>query len=128
MQRDQVALPNSYDSLLSIGHFFYDQANFPMACEAYSRALLLDSTSVDLRTDYGASLHAMGFSSRAMEEFKKVVANDPKHGVALFNIGILFQLQNERDSARAYWEQVVASASGSIVADSARVLLERLAQ
>lgn len=122
MPHQEIALPQSLDSLIQIGNLFYDERNFAMAAEAYGRALQLNGELIDVRTDYGASLHAMGMPMRAREEFSKVIAAKPDHAVATFNLGIVFRSLNQADSARHYWEATARLASGTPLGDTAAVL------
>lgn len=98
-------LPTDYEGLVQVGNEFMDQQNFPMAAECYKRALVLSGSSPDVRTDFGACLHGMGLADRAIEEFQKVVAEHPTHGIATFNIGIVYRSIGQDDSAKVYWNR-----------------------
>jgi Tfp pilus assembly protein PilF len=103
-----------------------DHGNYPVAAEAYRRALAIDSTSADVRTDYGACLHGMGMPDRAIEEFKRVLANDPKHSIAHFNLGIVFYQSQKPDSARYYWKKYLEIDPNGNAADAARNYLKEV--
>ncbi len=119
-------LPQDYNSLVQFGNQQMDQRNFPVAAEAYRRAMALDGSSNAVRTDYGACLHGMGLGQRALEEFKKVLSIEPDHPIANFNAGIVFREMGELDSARVYWENYLrVDPNGSAVA-SAKALLKEL--
>ncbi len=98
-----AGLPNNFDSLVMYGNHFMDNMNFPVAAECYRRALEINPNVPDVRVDYGACLHSMGLPERAIEEFKKVIEEDPSHAIACFNIGIVYRDMNEPDSAKYYW-------------------------
>lgn len=119
-------LPQDYETLVSTGNQFMDEGNFPMAAEIYSRALGLDGSSPDVRTDYGACLHAMGLPHRALEEFREVLATHPEHAIVNYNMGIVYYGLNQPDSARAYFEKFVTLDPQAGAAETARNILKEL--
>jgi len=119
-------LPTDYAGLVDAGNHNMDNGDFPMAAECYRRALALDGSSVDVRTDYGACLHGMGLPQRALEEFKKVLAQDPKHTICIFNIGIVYNDLKQPDSARTYWKKYLELDPNGKAADQARHFLEEI--
>ena len=119
-------LPSDYNSLVQMGHSFMDQSNFPMAAECYKRALTIDGSSNDVRTDYGACLHGMNLPERAIQEFYKVIKNDPNHGIANFNLGIVYYTSNKPDSARHYWKRYLEIDPNGSAAPTARAKLQEL--
>jgi tetratricopeptide (TPR) repeat protein len=119
-------LPTDYDGLVTTGNRYMDQGNYPIAAEAYRRALDIDESSVDVRTDFGACLHAMGLPDRALEEFHKVLQQDPNHAIAHFNLGIVYYEKQQTDSARYYWNKYLSLEPNGRAADAARDLLKQL--
>ena len=119
-------LPGDYDGLVTAGNTFMDQGNYAIAAEAYRRALDIDGSSVDVRTDFGACLHAMGLPERALEEFHKVLQRDPNHAIAHFNLGIVYYEKQQSDSARFYWNKYLSLEPSGRAADAARDLLKQL--
>jgi len=117
-------LPQDFGSLVSLGHSFMDSANYPMAAEVYARALAIDSSSLDLRTDYATCLNGMGLPDRAIDEFRRVLVINPSHMVAHFNLGIVFQAKNAMDSARAHWQEYLNLDPNGPAAQSVRNLLQ----
>ena len=81
--------PSDYEGLVRMGNEAMDAAQYAMAAEAYKRALAIDSSSLAVRTDFGACLHGMGLPQRALEELRKVIAADPAHVIANFNMGVV---------------------------------------
>lgn len=100
-------LPTDYNSLIKLGHQTMDQGNYAMAAECYKRALTIDGSDNDIRTDYGACLHGMGLPDRALAEFRKVLVAVPNHTIATFNAGIVFYTLDQIDSAKVYWEKAL---------------------
>ncbi|MFZ5979476.1 MAG: tetratricopeptide repeat protein [Candidatus Zixiibacteriota bacterium] len=119
-------LPEDYEGLIAMGNKNMDVFNYPMAAECYRRALLLDSSSLDVRTDYGACLHGMGLLDRAREEFTRVLAVDESHPIANYNLGIVFYNMDNNDSARYYWERFLVLEPEGQVSESVRNVLKEM--
>jgi tetratricopeptide (TPR) repeat protein len=119
-------LPTEYGPLVKAGNDFMDQQNFPLAAELYRRALAIDSTSPDVRTDFGACLHGMGLVHRAIEEFHRVISEHPEHGIANFNLGVVYFGNGENDSALYYLEKYVKGNPEGTPADMAREYLKQI--
>jgi tetratricopeptide (TPR) repeat protein len=100
-----------------------DSFNYAVAAECYRRALDLDDRSADVRCDFGACLHAMGLPQRALEEFRIVLAAEPTHQVVHFNLGIVHYDLGRLDSARYYWEALLALNPDERAAERVRELL-----
>ena len=119
-------LPTDYAGLVDAGNHNMDNRNFPVAAECYRRALAIDGSSVDVRTDYGACLHGMGLAKRALDEFRRVLVQDPKHTICNFNLGIVFNELKQTDSARFYWKKYLEFDPNGKAADQARQLLKEI--
>lgn len=126
MMGASLNLPVDYESLVALGNQSMDQGNFPLAAESYRRALTIKSDDPDIRTDYGACLHGMGLPHRALEEFRKVLKAHPNHGVANFNMGIVFYNEQVLDSARVYWEKYLQIEPEGNVAATVREFLAKM--
>lgn len=120
------ALPQDYGTLVQMGNEYMDQMNFAVATQIYSRALEIDGSSSDVRTDYGACLHGMGMPERAIEEFKKVVTADPAHAIAHFNIGIVYSELQKSDSAIVYFQHYLDREPDGRASDAAKRFLADL--
>ncbi|HPC11005.1 MAG TPA: tetratricopeptide repeat protein [candidate division Zixibacteria bacterium] len=119
-------LPADYDGLVQAGNRYMDAGNYAVAAQSYRRALALDPSSPDVRTDFGACLHGMGLPERAIEEFREVMQTHPEHGIANFNIGIVYLDMGKPDSARFYWEKYLQLEPTGAAAAKARELLGNL--
>jgi cytochrome c-type biogenesis protein CcmH/NrfG len=127
MQSDMLEnFPTEYGPLVELGNQFMDQENFAMAAEAYRRALAIDDSSPDVRSDFASCLHAMGLPRRALDEFRRVLAIDPSHVVCYFNLGVVFHGLAQEDSARFYWEKYLVLDPNGTPAESARQFLKEL--
>ncbi|MFQ5498321.1 MAG: tetratricopeptide repeat protein [Candidatus Zixiibacteriota bacterium] len=119
-------LPADYESLVHVGNSFMDNGNYPMAAESYKRALAIDGSSADVRVDYGACLHGMGLSERAIEEFLAVVQDHPDHTIVYFNLGIVYYSLNQPDSARLFWNKYLERDPNGQVAEAVREYLKKI--
>jgi len=119
-------LPEDYNGLIAIGDQYMNQNNFPVAAECYKRALTIDGSSPDVRTDFGSCLYGMGLIDRALEEFRTVKENFPLHGVSLFNMGVVFYGQNHADSAKYYFAKYLELEPSGKAAEQARTYLNEL--
>lgn len=119
-------IPADYEGLVQMGNETMDMGNYPVAAECYKRALAISGVSYEVRTDFGACLHAMGLPDRAIEEFYKVINEHPEHGIANYNLGIVYYGMQELDSARAYWEKYLEIDPNGQASKSARSFLKEL--
>lgn len=119
-------LPEDFEGLVAVGDNYMDEGNFPLAAECYKRALEIDSASVNLRSDFGSCLYGMGLGGRALEEFRKVLAIDASHGIALFNLGVVFSGQGLTDSAKFYMGAYLKLEPEGNAADRARDLINEM--
>lgn len=125
-QMSNIQFPPDYASLVQMGNQTMDAGNFAVAAEAYRRALVIDESSVNVRTDFGACLHGMGLPNRALEEFYRVIKEHPEHSIANFNIGIVYHGLGKEDSAKVYWEKYLRIDPSGSAAAAARQYLKEL--
>ena len=121
-----LELPTDFSSLIEYGNNLMDQGNYPMAAECYKRALNIDATADDVRTDFGACLHSMGLNERALEEFYKIISNNSDHPIANFNLGIVYYTMQNADSAKFYWRKYLEIEPNGSAASLAREKLQEL--
>jgi len=121
-------VPTDYTGLVNGGNQYMDAGNFPMAAEYYGRAMKIDGSSPDVRTDYGACLHAMGLAERGLDEFRTVYLEHPEHTIVRYNMGIVHYGLGRVDSAKQYWEEFLSFSPEGNSAESARVYLEQIGQ
>ena len=125
-QMSKIHFPPDYASLVKFGNETMDAGNFPVAAESYRRALAIDSSSADVRTDFGACLHGMGLPDRALEEFRRVIKEHPEHAIANFNLGIVFHAIGKDDSAKFYWQKYLKIDPNGSAAAAAKKYLKEL--
>ena len=119
-------LPEDFGGLVTVGDSYMDDGNFPLAAECYKRALDIDSTSVNVRSDFGSCLYGMGLGDRALEEFRRVFAIDSSHSIAVFNMGVVFSGQGLNDSVKYYMSEYLKLEPEGKAADRARKLIDEM--
>ena len=119
-------LPGDYAGLVDAGNHNMDAGDFALAAECYRRALAIDGSNTNVRTDYGACLHGMGLPQRALDEFRKVLVQEATHTICIFNIGVVFADMQQKDSARIYWNKYLQMDPQGGAAESAKKLLKDL--
>ena len=99
--------PKDYDSIVGLANIHFDQRNFSDAADLYIKALAIKDNP-DVRTDLGTMLFYSNRYDEAITELKKVLATNPTHAQALFNLGVV-QLHGKNDSAGALqtWEKLI---------------------
>lgn len=98
-------LPKDFSKLVEMGNHYFDHQQFHDAMVIYRKALEIDSTALDVRTDYAAALNVMGDFAGAKRELEKVLAQNPKHIVATFNLGVVYINSGDNANARKYWSR-----------------------
>ena len=116
-------LPTTFDGLVAAGNKQMDEGEYVVAAEIYRRALEIQPNATDVRVDFGTCLFAMGLPERAREEFTQALTEQPNHGIATFNMGIVFNHLGKRDSAEMFWKRYLEIQPEGPTADRARDLL-----
>jgi cytochrome c-type biogenesis protein CcmH/NrfG len=115
------------ESRVQLGDLYFDAERFAEAAKWYMDALRVDPRNVNASTDLGIAFYYMNQADRALEQFNRSLAIDPKHTKTLLNIGIVraFGKQDLEGAAKA-WQQVIDIAPDSPEAGMARQALQGL--
>src|SRR5436190_140499 len=74
----------------------------------YSEALKLAPRDVDVSTDLGVCYYYTNQPDKALAQFDKSLAIDPKHAKTLLNVGIVRAFgKQDLDGASQAWQQVI---------------------
>ena len=124
---EEVAkLPKDFAKLVELGNHYFDHQQFHDAMVIYKKALEIDSTDFNVRTDYAAALNFMGDFAGAKRELELVLAKNPKHPVATFNLGVVYINTGDHANARKYWNKYLELDPGSPRAAEVRKMLAEL--
>ncbi len=125
-EADIAKLPKDFKKLVEMGNHYFDHQQFHDAMVLYRKALEIDSTDLDVRTDYAACLNFMGDFEGAKKQLEKVLAQKPDHTVATFNLGVVFINLGQNREARRYWNKFLELDPGSPRAEEVRKMLLEL--
>lgn len=104
----KVAAQPENDSLhLALANALYDVDRHADAKKHYSTYLAKNPNDLDATTDFATSVAAAGNVDSAVTVLNGVLAKEPKHQRAAFNMAIMYRQKENRDSI-VYWLKRVA--------------------
>jgi tetratricopeptide (TPR) repeat protein len=103
--------PTDSVTRVQLGDLYFDAERYAEAVPWYEAALKIDARNVNASTDLGITYYYMNQPDRALAQFDKSLAVDPKHAKTLLNQGIVraFGKNDFRGAAQA-WQIVVETA------------------
>lgn len=91
--------PNNTDLLLQFANLLHDAKFFPRAVETYKKYTALVPDNYDARVDLGICYYETGDVAQAVKEIESVIRKQPKHQMAMFNLGVIqLSAQNMAES------------------------------
>lgn len=110
----------------TLGNFYYDHGNWPLALQHYEAAIRQGSDDADIRTDLGNVYRFSGRPEDALLQYTLAQRMNPNHEFSLFNQGGLY-LDDLHQPAKAVevWQEYLARFPQGRSADAARQLLAR---
>ena len=117
--------PSNVESRVQLGNLFFDAEQYAQSIKWYEQAIALNPADANVSTDLGVAYYYTNQPDRALAQFDKSLASDPKHIKTLLNVGIVraFGKSDLPGAARA-WEQVVAISPDSPEGQAAKKGLE----
>jgi tetratricopeptide (TPR) repeat protein len=88
--------PNNLQALIGIGNLYYDANQDRNAIASYEKALAIDPSNSNVRTDMAVCFRRAGDYDRAIEELKKAISANPRHPQSRYNLGVIL-LQDKKD-------------------------------
>jgi cytochrome c-type biogenesis protein CcmH/NrfG len=127
--QDQVkANPNDFEALVGLGNINWDQRNYSDAVGFYTRALAVRDDP-DVRSDLGTVLFYSKRFDEAMSQLNKVLAVNPTHAQALFNVGVvMLHGKNNPEGALQAWQKLLDSHPDFPQAEAVRQQINSLKQ
>ena len=117
--------PKDRQSRVWLGDLFFDAEQYPQAITWYEQAITLNPGDPNVSTDLGVAYYYTNQPDRALAQFDKSLATDPKHIKTLLNLGIVRAFgKKDLTGAARVWEQVVAMAPDSPEGQAAKKGLE----
>jgi hypothetical protein len=105
--------PKDLAALVGLGNMEFDARKFDKADGYYRRALALDPTNPDVRTDDAVTLHQTGHDIEALAQLDRVLAERPKFPNAVFNRGVVLQAIGRRSDALAAFRTFLTTVPAS---------------
>jgi len=91
--------PKDVAALVALANMEFDAQKFDKADAYYRRALALDPTNPDVRTDDAVALHQTGHDLEALANLDRVLKERPDFPTAVFNRGVVLQAVGRRSDA-----------------------------
>ncbi|MBU4555363.1 MAG: tetratricopeptide repeat protein [Actinobacteria bacterium] len=100
--------PESANALLDLGNIYFELGNYPRASTFYERYVTLQPDNLDAATDLAASYFSSGKTDQAILAVNNVLAKNPEHVKANFNLGVmLWQGKGDLPAAKIQFQRVV---------------------
>lgn len=104
--------PKNYLVWVQLGNDYFDTEQPQKAVNAYAKALEIDpnhQNTANVLTDQGVMYRKMGLFDKAIANFEKASALDPRHAQSLFNLGVVYANDlKQNDKAIAAWQKYLA--------------------
>jgi cytochrome c-type biogenesis protein CcmH/NrfG len=121
--------PENLKAWISLGNDYFDTDQPQKAIQAYARALEIQPANPDVLTDQGIMYRKVGWYDRALANFRKARAIDPKQMQSLYNMGIVYAVDlKQPERAIPIWEAYLKQDQSSDSARRVRELLESIRQ
>jgi tetratricopeptide (TPR) repeat protein len=119
--------PTNPEPRVELANLYFDAERYQDAIAWYTQALQLTPDDVNVSTDLGVSYYYINQPDRALAQFAKSLAIDPKHAKTLLNVGVVRAFgKQDLAGAEDAWRQVVEIAPGSPEAQAAQRALDSL--
>jgi len=108
MAQDEMAQnPKDPQPAVRLANYLYDQKRYAQAIEWYQKALALDPSNVNARTDMGTAYFNNGNPDEALAAYRKSLEIDPHHAQTMFNM-VIVEMQGKHDlvAARKAWDRL----------------------
>lgn len=124
LERALKIKPNDIDALTGLGDTKYDAGDFVGAAGYYEKSLAINPNNPDVRTDYGSTFfqRTPPDYDRAISEYRKSLAIDPKHEKSWENIIAAAQRKGDTATARDAAQKLLAVNPNNL---SAKTVLEK---
>jgi len=100
--------PNDLAAIVRLGDMEFDAQKFDKATDLYRRALALDPSNPDVRTDLATALHENGHDLDALAQLDAVLKERPDFHPAVFNRAVVLQAIGRRTDAIAAFKHYLA--------------------
>ena len=110
-----------------LANLYFDAERYTDAIRWYEESLKLNPNDANISTDLGVSYYYTNQPDRALAQFDRSLAVDPKHLKTMLNVGIVRAFgKQDLDGAQKVWEQLVELAPESAEGRAARQALDSM--
>jgi len=102
LEKQLAADPNNAELLLQFANMLHDAKFYPRAIEIYKKYLVQAPKNYDAQVDLGICYFETGELGRAVKEIEAVISANPKHQMAMFNLGVI-QLSAQNMEEAQIW-------------------------
>lgn len=115
------------DTYFMLGMCFMMLGNPRFAMPYLQRSVELGEGDTEARFQYALSLVKSNFADEALEQFQKVLEQDPKHTDALYNAGAIYmQFLGDLEKAARYFKKAVEIQPGHLLSGYGLKMVEKL--
>jgi len=123
LQKNVDANPNDASMVLHLANALHDAKFLPRAIETYKKYLRMKPDDPDARVDMGICYYENGDSPSAIREMQTALTHNPKHQMALFNLGIVTLNQGNLAESNEWFRKAVGVDPNSQVGQRAQQIL-----
>ncbi len=119
--------PKNLQAWIQLGNDYFDTEQPQKAINAYAKALELKPDNPNILTDQGVMYRKVGWYDKAIANFEKAQAVDPKHLQSIFNLGLVYADDlKQPDKAIKAWNRYLELDSTSPTAQQIKRMVEEL--
>jgi tetratricopeptide (TPR) repeat protein len=108
------------------GDIYYGEGDIVRAVKEYRKGLELEPGNTNLLNSLGEAYAQMSKTKKARSFFESIIQSDPKHYMALFNLGVTYLTTGEDEQAIGYFEKALAVSKHTAEANQRDDLLLQL--
>jgi len=99
--------PNDLEALIGLANMYYDSSQFDKAIPLYEKAIKVNGGDNNVKADLGTSYFYTDKNEQAIALFKEVLAKDPKHLNARYNLGVVYKTIGDLKKAKEEWNNMM---------------------
>ena len=94
--------PEDFDLNVKLANAYFESKQFESAEKFYSKALEIKPSDIDARTDLGTTFveRQTPDLERGMQEFQKVLDQNPKHEPTLYNMAVIYSKRGDTENVK----------------------------
>ena len=125
LEKEVSADPKNAPLVLQFANALHDARFYPRAITQYSNYLKLVPTNLDARVDLGICYFETGETDLAVKTVEQVVKENPKHQMAMFNLGIIHLSSQHLEEAKVWFRRCVELDPQSTAGQKAQQILQQ---